>query len=85
MAKRALKTLEELPSPPKMLVRSHSDFHEEEFTNPAGDVIRIRRVKSHAGTIYAVSVNGVRRDAFISLAKAKRKARELYHTLGTLV
>lgn len=70
---------------PKMLIRRHSEFYEEEITNPAGVLIKVRKVKTTNGTSYRVSVNGRLTDCFLSLASAKKKAKELYFSEGALV
>lgn len=87
MAKRKPKDVaaEKQPPMPKMLIRRHSEFYEEEITNPAGVLIKVRKVKTMQGTSYRVSVNGRLVDCFLSLAPAKKKAKELYFSEGALV
>jgi len=55
------------------------------MTNPAGNVIRIKRSKATGAVYFSVSVDGQIVDSFLNLARARSKAKKLYNTSGVML
>ncbi|CCG43212.1 hypothetical protein [Magnetospirillum molischianum] len=59
-------------------------FFEEIAVNAAGRRVRVRRAHVRPRHFYVVSVDGVRIDSFLNLARARRLAKTLFNTLGPI-